>query len=383
MLLEDKITKQMNSLIGISAIVVKELKQLHRNRILVALIIFYPFFAALIIPRVYCFDPKNVNVAIVDYDRSVLSAMLTENLQFSDKITLSGIYGTYDEAFDILEKGDVDCIALIPEGLESSCLSGTAEKIQLSIKAVDITKGILGGKLIKASLLSTASKYFEKQGMTIRPDGNYISEINLYNLTMDYLLYMIPVILLSVAFAICSNVTVNSMTNETTSGIAEIMNVCPLKPWALVVSRIISCYLAGLAAMIISLTISYVAYGSPQFAFLGPIFIFFSLYLLGLSAFAQFIGNISPSPMAAFMIIVVIMTLSQNMSGFLTPSESMVEWMQKLNIINPAHYLVVALRSIYMKGATLSNLLRPLVIMTIQCGVLWTLAICTFKKRQA
>lgn len=373
----------MNSLTGISAIVVKELKQLLRNRILVALIIFFPFFAVLIIPRVYCFDLKNVNVAIVDYDCSVLSGMMAENLQFSDKITFSGIYGTYDEAFDMLENGDVDCIALIPEGLESSLLSGDVEKIQLSVKAVDITKGILGEKIIKASLLSTASKYFEKQGMTVRPNSEYISEINLYNPTLDYLMYMIPVILLSVAFAICSNFTVNSMTNETTSGMAEIMNVCPLKPWALVLSRIIACYLAGLAAMIISLTISYVAYGSPQFVFLGPIFIFFSLYLLGLPAFAQFIGNISPSPMAAFIIIVVILTLSQYMSGFLTPSESMVEWMQKINVINPAHYLVVALRGIYMKGATLSDLLRPLVIMLVQCGVLWTLAICTFKKRGA
>ena len=49
--------------------------------------------------------------------------------------------------------------------------------------------------------------------------------------------------------------------------------------------------------------------------------------------------------------------------------------MQKLNVINPAHYLVVALRGIYMKGAGLSDLLKPLMIMSIQCGVLWALAI--------
>lgn len=373
----------MNSLIGISAIVVKELKQLLRSRVLMAVIIFYPFFAALIIPRVYCFDLKNVNVAIVDYDHSVLSRMLAQNLTFSDKITFSGIYGTYDEAFEILEKGDVDCIVMVPNGLESSYLSGNAEKIQLSVKAVDITKGILGNKLIKASFLSTVSKYFAKQGMTIHPNSEYISEINLYNPTMDYLLYMIPVILLAVAFAVCSNVSVNSMINETASGIAEIMNVCPLKPWALVLSKIISCYVAGLAAMVVSLTISYVAYGSPEVGYLWPIFIVFSLYLLGLPAFSQFIGNISPSSMTAFLIIVIIMTLSQYMSGSLTPSESMEEWMQKLNILNPAHYLVVALRAIYMKGATLMDLQRPLLIMTIQCGVLWALAVCTFKKRRA
>ena len=84
--------------------------------------------------------------------------------------------------------------------------------------------------------------------------------------------------------------------------------------------------------------------------------------------------------MQAFLIITAFLMVSQYMSGFLTPSESMVEWMQKLNVINPAHYLVVSLRSIYMKGAGIEDLLRPLSVMAIQCGVLWGLAICTFRK---
>lgn len=373
----------MNSLRGISAVVVKELKQLLRSRALVALIVLYPFFAALIIPRIYCFDLKNVRMAVVDSDNSALSSVLTESLDCSDMLTLCGVCGSYEEAFELMEKGLVDCIAVFPEGLEGSILAGDVKKVQLSMKAVDVTKGILGTKLVKASLLTAVSKYFGQQGVELRPDTGLISEMNLYNPTMDYLLFMIPVILLSVAFAVCSNVTVNSMTSEMSSGVLEIMNASPIRPWALVASKIIACYIAGLAATVISLSISYVAYGMPQWGSLGLIFLFFSIYLLGLPAFAIFLGNISTSHMQAFFLIVIFLTVSQYMSGFLTPAESMVEWMQKVNVVNPAYYLVVVLRSIYLKGASLADLLRPLAIMVLQCAGLWALAIFTFRKRHA
>lgn len=372
----------MKSLIGIVSIIEKELKQLFRNKLLVALIVFDPIFIVLIVTRIYCFDLKNVNVALVDSDNSALSCMLAESVDCSDKLTLSGIYATYDEAYMRLENGDVDCIAVFPKGFEGSVLSGEAKKIQLSVKAVDITKGILGTKIVKSSFLSAISKYFKHQGIEVHPESDYISEANLFNPTMDYLLFMIPVALLAAGIFICSNVTVNSMTSEKASGVVELMNVCPQKPWVLILAKVISCYLIGLIVMGIVLLSSYIFFGLPQVQSMGLVFIFFSIYLLGLPAFAFFIGNITTNPTQAFFFIVATLTIASYMAGYVTPAESMDEWIQKLNIINPSYYLVVALRSIYLKGAELKDLLHPLAVMTIQCGVLWTLAICTFKKIQ-
>lgn len=197
---------------------------------------------------------------------------------------------------------------------------------------------------------------------------------------MDYVLFMVSVALLSIAFVICCNTTVSSMLNEEISGITELMNISPMRPGALVIAKILSCYIAGLISMVVGLVCSYLVYGMPEIQSFGLIFIVYSLYILGVPAFAVFVNNLTSNPMQAFLIITAFLMISQYMSGFLTPSESMVEWMQKLNVINPAHYLVVSLRSIYMKGAGIEDLLRPLSVMAIQCGVLWGLAICTFKK---
>lgn len=368
------------SLIGILTIVEKELKQLLRNRLLVALMIVIPIFAVLVLTRIYSFDLKNVNVAVVDADHSPLSDRLIDGLDRSSKVNLSGCCATYDEAFDLMEKGNIDCIVLFPKGLESSYYSSNRQKVQLSVKAVDVTKGILGTKLIQASILSSVSKYFRYQGIDLQPEEDVIREINLYNPTMDYVLFMVSVALLSIAFVICCNTTVSSMLNEEISGITELMNISPMRPGALVIAKILSCYIAGLISMVVGLVCSYLVYGMPEIQSFGLIFIVYSLYILGVPAFAVFVNNLTSNPMQAFLIITAFLMISQYMSGFLTPSESMVEWMQKLNVINPAHYLVVSLRSIYMKGAGIEDLLRPLSVMAIQCGVLWGLAICTFRK---
>lgn len=371
-----------NSLIGILALVEKELKQLFRNKMLVAMLLFFPVLAVFVIMRVYNFDVKNVNVAVVDADRSALSAMLTDGLDHSGRVTLYANCTTYNEAFDLMERGDIDCIAVFPKGLESSYFSSNRQKVQLSVKAVDITRGLLGAKSIQKSVLTTISKYFKQQGIDVQPKEEVISEINLYNPAMDYLLFMVSVALLTIAFTVCSNVSVNSMFNEEVSGVAELMNVSPLRPWVLVVAKILSCYIAELIAMAVGIASSYFGYGMPDIHSFGVVFIIYSLYILGVPAFAVFINNITSNPMQASILIIAFLSISQNMSGFLTPSESMVEWMQRLNIINPAYYAIVALRSVYMKGAGLIDILRPLGALAVQCVVLWTLAICTFKKRQ-
>lgn len=371
-----------NSLIGILAIVEKELRQLFRNKILVSLLVVYPVLTLLVISRLYNFDLKNVNVAVVDFDHSELSDRLIDALEHSGRVTLTAQCLTYDDAYDLMEKGDVDCIVLFPNGLESSYSSSNRQKVQLSVKAVDITKGLLGMKFVQASVLTTVSKYFKQHGVVLQSKNETVCEINLYNPNMDYLLFMVSIALFGVAFAVCSNVSVNSMLNEEISGVAELMNVSPMKPWVLVMARIISCYVAGLLAMVVTLLTSYVAYGMPNVESLGLIFVIYTIYILGVPAFAIFINNLTSNPMQAFLIIISFLMISQYMSGSLTPSESMVEWMQHLNIINPAHYFVVALRSVYMKNAGLLDILQPLVILTVQCGVLWIIAIFTFKKRQ-
>lgn len=371
------------SLIGICALIEKELRQLIRNKVLMTLLIVSPIVSVLVVTRIYNFDVKNINVVIMDADRSALSAMLTDGLDHSGRVTLCARCTTYDEAFNLMEEGDVDCIAIFPKGLESSYYSSQRQKVQLSVKAVDITRGLLGTKMVQKSILTTIAKYFKQQGIDVQSPQEFIREINLYNPTMDYLLFMVAVALLTVAFAVCSNVSVNSMLSEEVSGVAELMNVSPMKPWAIVTAKILFCYVAGLMTMAIALITSYVAFGIPNVESLGTIFIVYSLYVLTIPSFAFFVNNLTSNPMQAFIIVVSVLMISEYMSGFLTPSESMVEWMQHLNIINPAHYLVVTLRSVYMKGAGFIDILRPLGILTTQCGVLWTLAICTFKKRQA
>ena len=75
-----------------------------------------------------------------------------------------------------------------------------------------------------------------------------------------------------------------------------------------------------------------------------------------------------------FMLIFVLM------SGIFTPTESMPNWAQIINIINPYYYFMRVIRMIMLKGSGFQDILPQLIKITIYAIVMNTLAVVSYKK---
>lgn len=71
------------------------------------------------------------------------------------------------------------------------------------------------------------------------------------------------------------------------------------------------------------------------------------------------------------------------MSGLLTPIDSMPHWVQLMSELNPVRHFVTIARAILMKGAGLTEIMRPLVILAVYSVVVLALAIRQYSKRTA
>ncbi|MBR4043867.1 MAG: ABC transporter permease, partial [Bacteroidaceae bacterium] len=69
------------------------------------------------------------------------------------------------------------------------------------------------------------------------------------------------------------------------------------------------------------------------------------------------------------------------MSGLLTPVDSMPEWAQRFTLILPPRYFVEILRSIYLKGTTITELWTNYVVLGIFAVLFNSLAAITYKKQ--
>lgn len=370
--------KQITSLFS------KDVIQLVRNRKILFLSLLYPVFSALVVPHIINYNGDIDNVAYVDNDNSDLSRSIIEALYYmeGDEDPLQCV--TYEQAIFLLEESKVDCILEIPEGYEKTLITtGKLPELSLSINAVEPVKALLGGRKVLNAVENAISEKSGQTGVVVSASRSYITESHYYNPSLDYLLYMLPVVLISIALYLCTNVTGISLSNDMDGGIVEIINSSPVSRTVYVFSKILTCCLLGLFELFYTMFLLQFAHNmAPS----GPVLLVvsaFSLFVMGLSANIILIGNVTQNASMTLLLSYMYTTIIQLMSGFFTPVENMHISLQYLSYLNPCRHLVEILRNVYLKSSTLSDLHLPFLWLTSLTGVTFLGAIVTYRKRSA
>lgn len=139
----------------------KEFKQFFRNPFLPKLIVFFPVMIMLIIPWIADMDIKNINVSVVNHDSSSASEDLIHVIESSNYFILGKVTADYDEAMTLLEFGETDAIIEIPAEFEKNLLTTGSSPVQISINAVNETKGALGSNYLTAICMDFSSDFLK------------------------------------------------------------------------------------------------------------------------------------------------------------------------------------------------------------------------------
>ena len=91
----------------------KEIKQILRNRIILAMIIALPTIQLAILPYAATYEIRHINLAVVDADHSTLSRELTAKLNASGYFNLISAGTSYEEALELV-------VHSLPSGLRIS-----------------------------------------------------------------------------------------------------------------------------------------------------------------------------------------------------------------------------------------------------------------------
>ena len=368
----------------ITALFTKDVIQVVRNRKILVLLLFYPVFSALIVPHVINFNSDIANVAYVDNDNSDLSSSITEALHCMDGDAEAVRCNTYGQALFLLEEARVDCILEIPAGYEKTLIStGKLPELSLSVNAVEPVRALLGGRRVLGVIGNAISEKIGQKGVTVSASRSYITESHYYNASLDYLLYMLPVVLISVALYLCTNVTGTSISNEMEGGGMDIINSSPVSRTVFVSSKIFTCFLLGLGEMFYTMFLLQFAHNMVPSGSVLLVLSAFSLFVLGLSATVILIGNLTANGTLTLLLSYMYTTTIQLMSGFFTPVENMHESLQYLSYLNPCRHLVEILRNVYLKSSTLSDLHSQFLWLTGLTAVACLLSVVTYRKRSA
>ena len=360
-------------------LVQKEFLQIRRNSFLPRLIIAFPILVMLLMPLIMTMDVRQVNVAVVDLDRSTTSRRIASHINASEYLTLAQTSAEYPLAMELLEQGAVDVIVQIPDNFERDMTVATPERISITANAVNATKGGMGMQYVVQTIARTLAELRgEKSPAKL---SELVTIENRYNPTLNYRYYMIPALMIILFILICGFLPALSIVGEKESGTIEQINVTPISRFMFILSKLVPYWIIGLFVVTVAMLVARLVYGLAPVGSIGAIYFGALLFILTISGFSLTIANFSETMQQTMFVMFFFIMTFMLMSGLLTPIDSMPVWAQRFTLILPPRYYVEILRSVYLKGTTIAELWTNYAALGIFAIIFNTLAALTYKKQ--
>lgn len=338
----------------------KEFKQFFRNKFLVVIITLFPFFMLLIFPLVANLDVKNVNISVVDNDKSSYSRELIGKIESSGYFRITDASNIYNDALMTLESDESDIIIEIPSNFEKKLVTDKQAELMITANAVNGLKGGLGSSYLSFIVNEFSSevriKLMQYSNELITPSIEAIP-LYRYNPKLDYKIFMIPAIIVMLLAILGGFLPCLNIVTEKENGTIEQMNVTPVGKFNIILSKLMPYWLFGFVVLTICIIVSHFVYGLAPKGSIIVLYIFVSVFIFAFSGLGLIISNYAKSAQQAmFMMFFFIMTFIF-MSGLYTPVENMPGWVQIFSHFSPLKYTIEVFRMIFLKGSRFIDML--------------------------
>jgi ABC-2 type transport system permease protein len=204
-----------------------------------------------------------------------------------------------------------------------------------------------------------------------------------YNPTLNYKHFMVPGILVALVTMIGTLLTAQNIAREKEMGTLEQLNVTPITKAEFITAKLLPFWVLALLDLALGLIVARVVFGMPIRG--NPLLLFGAagVYLIVALAIGLWVSTIVETQQQAMLVTFFILMIYLLMSGLFTPVDSMPRWVQLLSELNPVRHFVTIARAVLIKGAGLTEVLRPLGILVVYAVVVLTLSIRQYSKRTA
>jgi ABC-2 type transport system permease protein len=191
---------------------------------------------------------------------------------------------------------------------------------------------------------------------------------------------MLPGILVVLVTLIGMFLTAINLVREKEMGTIEQINVTPIHKYQFIAGKLIPFWCIALVELGIGLTIGKVFFHLPIIGNVALLFGFASVYLLAVMGIGLFLSTVSSTQQQVMFLAFFFMITFILMSGIFTPVETMPDWAQTVNMINPFAYFMRVIRMVILKGSGFHDIRMEFGAMFIYALVILSLAVWRYRK---
>ncbi|HET7900464.1 MAG TPA: ABC transporter permease [Candidatus Nanopelagicales bacterium] len=328
------------------AMILKELRELRRDRRTVGLLVGMPLLLLVIFGYAANFYVSSVKAAVVGTQAEQVAAQLPPFFDVT-----------------VVEPGDDEADA---EAL-------------LQANTVDVAF-VTGQQPVLA--LVDGSNLFAAQSTVsvLNKAGSSVTTKVLYNPELKTSWVMIPAIIGLILTFIGTIITSIGLVKERETGTLEQLAVMPIRPSTVIVGKIAPYFLLASLDMVIITVLGIVLFDVPfngnPFAFaLGA-----GLFLLVVLGLGVFISTISQTTGQAIQTAFFFLLPQILLSGMIFPLDAMAAGVRWIGYLLPLTYFTMISQGIMLRGATVAELWLPFTVLLVMAIVVFTGATLRFRR---
>ncbi len=363
---------------NIKAVAIKEIIHILRDRRTLMMVIFMPLMQVMIYGFGINTDVKHLRTYVYDQDRTYLSRRLVAAFEHSDYFRVIEQSNDIHQVRYAIDKGKAQAGLVIPPNFSADVLKHKQTELQLLIDGTDSTPA----NVAMNSSQAIVSNFMQAEGLV------NVSFLPIdfrprlwYNPDLKSTYFMLPGLIALVLHLIVPMITANAIVREKEQGNIEQLLVTPIKPYELIIGKILPYIVIGLIiATSIIMAIHYM-FQVPIRGSLIDLFLLTLVYLIVCLGIGLWASTIAQNQQQASQIVMFFAMPSILLSGFIFPRETMPIWVHHIGYFLPMTYFLTIVRGIILKGMTVLDLLDqiwPLLLMA--AGVL-IFSINRFSKR--
>lgn len=367
----------------------KEFLQVFRDRALTFMLIAPPIVQLIIITSAATFEVRQVDVHLIDLDRSAASRRLVAQFEASGIFSVPHENPSGENADRNLLADKVGFILRIPAEFGRDLVRSGHSDIQLIF---DGTDGPAAG-VTQSYALQIIDRFAADEGVRLQRRVSPAYAVALpslevrmrtwYNPTRDYDDFMAPGILVILITIIGTMITALNIAREKEQGTIEQLNATPITRGQFITGKLAPFWMLGLAEFALGLLIAWVLYDIPVRGSLILVFAGAGLYLLSALALGLLISTVAQTQQQAQFIAFFVLMIYLFISGLFTPVESMPAWAQWIAELNPIKHLIALIRAVLIKGAGPGQVVAELAALAGFAAAALPLAVRTYSKTAA
>ena len=357
----------------IIAVMLKELRQMRRDRLTAAMMIGIPTIQLMLFGFAINPDVRNLPTAIADMADSAGSRALVQDMLATGIVRQTASARTPQELQGLLNQGKIKIGIVIPPDFERRKLDGR-EAVQVIVDGSDTT--------VQATARQLAAMPLDGgSGTSSKNIAAPISVLSLYNPERRAAVNVVPGLIGVILTMTMVMFTAMAIVRERERGNLELLITTPVSSAELMIGKVVPYIGVGLIQTTVVLSLGMTVFDVPVRGHLIDVYgaamlLIVANLTLGLLVSTKAQTQFQSMQMAFFLFLPSIL-----LSGFMFPFDGMPMAAQWIAEVLPLTHFVRLIRGVMLRGANLFDLWPDVLALLAFTVIMMTLAISRFRKR--